>query len=76
MSRKWIGRKMDKKSPFFTATVASITYLVILLMLEYFLPITKEIADFNIDWPRTLGGAIAFWIVIFIVHQFLKRRYS
>lgn len=67
---------MDKKSPFFTATVASVVYFMILLILKYFLPINKNAENINIDWLGTLGGAIVFWIVIFAVHQLLKLRYS
>ncbi len=67
---------MDKKNPFFTATVASIVYFMILLILKYFLPINKNVENINIDWLGTLEGAIVFWIVIFFVHQLLKMRYS
>ncbi len=67
---------MNKKSPFFTATVASIVYFIILLILKYLLPINKNIENINIDWIGTLEGAIVFWIVIFAVHQLLKMRSS
>ncbi|MCX9010293.1 MAG: hypothetical protein OIN66_04135 [Candidatus Methanoperedens sp.] len=61
---------MDKKSPFFTASVASAVYFVTFLLLKYFL----EKRD--IDWLGALQGAVIFWIVIFLVHQFLKTRFS
>ncbi len=67
---------MDKKSPFFTASVASIIYFVIFLTLKYFLPVYKESNNIEIDWLGALIGAVIFWIVIFVVHQFLKKRYS
>ncbi|MDJ1422590.1 MAG: hypothetical protein M5U10_11825 [Candidatus Methanoperedens sp.] len=61
---------MNKKSPFFTAIAASILYFIILILLRYF-------ADHSsIDWQGALLGAIIFWIVIFVVHQFLRKRYS
>lgn len=67
---------MDKKSPFFTASVASVIYFVIFLTLKYFLPVHKEGNNIEIDWLGALFGAVIFWIVIFVVHQFLKKRYS
>jgi uncharacterized membrane protein (GlpM family) len=60
---------MDKKNPFFTASVASLVYFIVFLMLKYFLQ--QRI----IDMQGALVGAIVFWIVIFVVHQFLRRRY-
>ncbi len=61
---------MDKKSPFFTASAASIIYFIIFVTLKYLL------GEKNVDWKGGLIGAIFFWIVIFLIHQFLKRRYS
>ncbi|VVB91644.1 Uncharacterised protein [uncultured archaeon] len=61
---------MDKKSPFFTASAASVMYFIIFIMLKYLLQMRE------IDWPGALQGAIVFWIVIFVVHQLLKRRFS
>jgi cytosine/uracil/thiamine/allantoin permease len=66
---------MDKKSPFFTATIASIIYFIIFLLLKYLL-FKREKNNINIDWLGALVGAIVFWLVIFVVHQFLKTRYS
>jgi len=61
---------MDKKSPLFTASAASVIYFIIYLMLRYLLqPETVNII-------RALKGAAVFWAVIFLVHHFLKRRYS
>ncbi len=65
---------MDKKSPFFTASIASVIYFIIFLLLKYLLPIKRETSNINIDWLGALQGAIIFWLVIFVVHQFLKRR--
>jgi uncharacterized membrane protein (GlpM family) len=61
---------MDKKSPFFTASAASVIYFIIFILLKYFLQMRE------IDWQGALQGAIVFWIVIFVVHQLLKRRFS
>lgn len=69
---------MDKKSPYFTASVASMLYLVILVMLKYFLPSSSMSAGMDIkgEMPNVIFGAIIFWIVIFFVHQLLERRFS
>ncbi len=67
---------MDKKSPFFTASVASAIYFVIFLILKYLLPIKRETNNINIDWSGALLGAAIFWLVIFVVHKLLKRRYA
>jgi uncharacterized membrane protein (GlpM family) len=61
---------MEKKSPFFTASVASIVYFIIFIALKYFLQ------DRFVDWQGALQGAVVFWIVIFLVHRFLVRRYG
>ncbi len=61
---------MDKKSPFFTASMASIVYFVIFIMLKYFLD------HKTVDWQSALLGAVVFWIVIFVVHKFLEKRYG
>jgi len=66
---------MNKKSPFFTASIASIIYFIIYVLLKYLL-IKKETGNINIDWLGALQGAVFFWLVIFMVHQLLKRRYS
>lgn len=60
---------MDKKNPFFTASTASVIYFIIFIILKYSL--AKKV-----DWMGALLGAVFFWIVIFLVHQFLKRRYE
>lgn len=65
---------MNEKSPFFTASVASAIYFVIFLILKYLLPINRETNNIDIDWLGALLGAAIFWLVIFVVHQFLKRR--
>jgi hypothetical protein len=61
---------MDKKSPFFTASAASVMYFIIFILLKYSLQMRE------IDWLGALQGAVIFWIVIFVVHQLLKRRFS
>ncbi len=59
---------MVKTNPYFTASAASITYFVIFIVLKYLLK------GKGIDFSGALIGAIIFWIVIFLVHQFLNRR--
>ncbi len=59
---------MNKKSPFFTASIASLTYFITYLILKYLLDRNK------IDPLSALAGAVVFWIVIFLVHQFLNRN--
>lgn len=61
---------MEKKSPFFTASVASIAYFIIFFLLKYLLQ------DGVADWWGAVQGAVVFWAVIFLVHQFLIRRYG
>ncbi len=67
---------MDKKSPFFTASVASIIYFLTFVTLKYLLPVHKENSVIEIDWVGALFGAAIFWMVIFVVHQILKRQHS
>lgn len=59
---------MVKTNPYFTASAASLTYFVIFIVLKYLLK------GKDIDFSGALIGAVIFWIVIFIVHQFLNRR--
>jgi len=59
---------MEKTNPYFTASAASMTYFVIFIILKYLLH------DKIVDWEGALIGAGIFWIVIFLVHQFLNRR--
>jgi hypothetical protein len=61
---------MEKKSPFFTASVASVVYFIVFFLLKYLLQ------DGVADWWGALLGAVVFWAVIFFVHQFLRRRYG
>lgn len=61
---------MEKNNPFFTASMATFLYLVVLIMLKYFLQ------HKTVDWQSDLLVAIVFWIVIFLVHQLLNRRYG
>lgn len=69
---------MDKKSPYFTASVASMLYLVILVMLKYLLPSSSMSTGIDIkeELPNLIFGMIIFWVVIFVVHQVLERRFS
>jgi uncharacterized membrane protein (GlpM family) len=60
---------MFKNSPFFTASAASVIYFVIYIIIKYF-------GEQKIDLMGGLIGAIIFWIVIFIVHKLLNRRFS
>ncbi len=60
---------MYKKTPVFTASVASAVYFVIFIILKYFL---QKV----VDPMGAFIGAIAFGAVIFVVHLLLKRRYS
>jgi len=59
---------MEKTSPYFTASTASLTYFVIFIFLKYLLH------DKVLDWKGAFVGAVVFWVVIFIVHQYLNRR--
>ena len=61
---------MDKKSPYFTASMASILYFIIYFVLKYFLQ------QRVLDYEGALIGAVGFWIVIFVVHMLLGRRFS
>jgi len=67
---------MEKKSPYFTASVASILFIIILVMLKYLLPSSgmKEGIDIKEELPNLIFGTIIFWIVIFVVHLVLERR--
>jgi len=72
------SEKMEKKSPYFTASVASILFIIILVMLKYLLPSSSTSAGIDIkeELPNLIFGTIIFWIVIFVVHLVLERRYS
>jgi len=59
---------MEKKSPFFTASAAAVLYFVIFVVLKYLLQ------DKVIDLQSAFTGAVVFWIVIFLVHQFIIGR--
>jgi len=67
---------MEKKSPYFTASVASILFIIILVMLKYLLPSSgmSEGIDIKEELPNLIFGTIIFWIVIFVVHLVLERR--
>ena len=69
---------MERKSPYFTATVASILFIIILVMLKYLLPSSSMSAGIDIieELPNLIFGTIIFWIVIFFVHKVLERRSS
>ena len=59
---------MEKTSPYFTASAASLTYFVTFIILKYLLH------NKDLDWEGAFIGAVIFWIVIFIVHKFLNKR--
>ncbi|VVB95798.1 Uncharacterised protein [uncultured archaeon] len=59
---------MNEKSPYFTASVASLAYFVTFIVLKFFLQ------DKTVDLLGALAGAVVFWIVIFLVHKILERR--
>ncbi len=61
---------MDKKSPFYTASVAAVFYFITFIMLKYLLQTRIP------DWSGALIGAVIFWVVIFVVHHLLNRRYA
>ncbi len=61
---------MKKTSPFLTASVASVAYFIILIILKSLLEY-KEI-----DWQGDLLSTVVFWIVIFLVHYYLNKRYG
>ncbi len=59
---------MNEKSPFFTASMASLAYFVTFIVLKFFLQ------DKTVDLIGALAGAVVFWIVIFLVHIVLERK--
>lgn len=59
---------MVKTNPYVTASAASLAFLVIFISLKYL---------FENKSPDVLGaliGAGAFWVVMFLVHQYLNRQ--
>jgi len=59
---------MVKTNPYFTATAASVAFLVIFISLKYL---------FENKPPGVLDaliGAGAFWVVMFLVHMYLNRK--
>lgn len=60
---------MDEKTPYFTASAASVLYFIVYVTLKYFLQNVMDVES-------GLMGAVGFWIVIFIVHMFLRRKCS
>jgi uncharacterized MnhB-related membrane protein len=59
---------MVKTNPYFTASAASVAFLVIFISLKYL---------FENKPPGVLDaliGAGAFWVVMFLVHQYLNRK--
>ncbi len=59
---------MYKKSPVFTASAAAVTYFITYVILKYLLD------GKVIDWKGALSVAVVFWLVIFLVHQYLEKR--
>jgi len=60
---------MSKKSSFIRASVAALVYFVIFVLLKYSLQ-----NHMFVDWQGAFIGAVVFWFVIFLVHQFLNRE--
>ncbi len=71
---------MVKTNPYFTAFAASLIYFVTFIVLKYLL-YDKEI-DFmkylqqnkEMYLLSALIGAVVFWLVIFVVHQYINNR--
>jgi uncharacterized membrane protein (GlpM family) len=60
---------MEKRSPFFTASVAAVLFFIIFIILKFSLTGVMDLLG-------ALLGAVVFWIVIFLVHHFLNRQYG
>jgi len=59
---------MVKTNPYFTASTASIAFLIIFNSLKYLFEYQPP------DVMAALIGAGVFWVVIFLVHQYLNRK--
>ncbi len=67
---------MEKMSPYFTASAAAVLFFIIVTILKYLLPLPNTVMDLQSELLGALLGAVGFWIVIFVVHVFLNRRYG
>jgi hypothetical protein len=59
---------MVKTNPYFTASAASLAFIIIFISLKYLL---ENKLPTVLD---ALIGAGAFWVVMFLVHQYLNRK--
>ncbi|MFA4956945.1 MAG: hypothetical protein WC556_08260 [Candidatus Methanoperedens sp.] len=59
---------MVKTNPYFTASAASLAFLVVFISLKYLLE------NKPVDVLSAILGAAVFWIVMFLVHQYLNRK--
>jgi len=59
---------MVKTNPYFTASAASLAFLVIFISLKYLLE------NKPVDLSGALIGAVVFWVVMFLVHQYLNKQ--
>ncbi len=60
---------MMKKSPLYTASMAAVLFFIIYIILKFSL-------GGGLDWQGAFLGAVVFWIVIFVIHVILYRRYG
>jgi hypothetical protein len=59
---------MVKTNPYFTASAASVAFFVIFISLKYLLE------NKPVDVLGAIVGAGVFWVVMFLVHQYLNRK--
>lgn len=57
---------MVKTNPYFTASVASLAFFVIFIGLKFLLE------NKPVDFLSAIIGAGVFWIVMFLLHQYLN----
>ncbi len=59
---------MKKTGIYLTASVASVTYFIIAVILKY------SPYDDILDLKNALIGAVVFWVVFFLLHPSLNKR--
>ena len=59
---------MKKTGIYLTASIASVTYFIIAVILKY------SPHDNILDLKNALIGAVVFWVVFFLLHPFLNKR--
>jgi len=57
---------MVKTNPYFTASVASLAFFVIFIGLKFLLE------NKPVDFLSAILGAGVFWVVMFLLHQYLN----